>query len=60
MLEIWKKVLGKGGYICAIFMNLSKAFDTLNHDLLTAKLGTYRFEADALKRSFFFSFQALP
>ena len=30
MLEIWKKDLDKGGYICAV----SNAFDTLNHDLL--------------------------
>ena len=49
MLEIWKKVLDKGGYICAIFMNISKAFDTLNHDLLIAKLGAYGFETDALR-----------
>ena len=27
MLEIWKNVLDKGGYICAIFIDLSKAFD---------------------------------
>ena len=39
MLEIWKKVLHKGGYNCAVFMDLLKAFDTLNHDLLIAKLG---------------------
>ena len=48
MLEIWKKVLDNGGYICAIFMDLSKAFDTLNYDLI-AKLGTYGFEVDALR-----------
>ena len=49
MLEIWKKVLDKGGYICAIFMDLSKAFDTLNHNLLIAKLGADGFETDALR-----------
>ena len=49
MLEIWKKVLDKGGYICAIFMDLSKAFDTLNHDLLIAKLRAYGFETVVLR-----------
>ena len=49
MLEMWKKCLDKGGYICAIFMDLSKASHTLNHDLLIAKLGAYGFETDALR-----------
>ena len=42
MLEISKKVLDNGGYICAIFMDLSKAFVTLNYDLLIAKIEAYR------------------
>ena len=41
MLERWKRALDKGGYICAIFMDLSNAFNTLNHKLLTAKLEAY-------------------
>ena len=48
-LEIWKKVLDKGEYICATFMDIWKTFDTLSHDLLIAKLGAYGFEADALR-----------
>ena len=47
MLEKWKKTLDKG-YICEIVMNLSKAFDTLNHNLLIAKLGAYGFDTKAL------------
>ena len=48
MLERWKKTLDKGGYICAIFMDLSKTFDTLNNKLLIAKLGAYGFDTEAL------------
>ena len=43
MLEIWKYMLDKGGYVCAMFMNLSKTFDTIHHDLMIAKLGAYDF-----------------
>ena len=48
MLEKWKNTLDKGGFVCAIFMDLSKAFNTMNHDLLIIKLGEYGFQEDAL------------
>ena len=31
MLEKWKKAVGKGEYVSALLMDLSKAFDTINH-----------------------------
>ena len=48
MLELWKEVLDKGKYVSAIFMDLSKALDNLNHDLLIAKHETYRFSESSL------------
>ena len=48
MIEKWKKSLDNKGLAGAILMDLSKAFDTLNHELLIAKLGAYGFDESAL------------
>ena len=49
MIEKWRISLDKKGYSGAILMDLSKAFDTINHDLLLAKLHAYGFQKDAIK-----------
>ena len=48
LLKKWRISLDKRGYGGAILMDLSKAFDTLNHDLLIAKLDAYGFDRKAL------------
>ena len=48
MLEKWGNIFDKGGFVCAMFMDLPKAFGTMNHYLLIAKLGASGFQKDAL------------
>ena len=48
MLELLKEPLDKGKYGGAIFTDLSKAFNALNHDLLITKLQAYGFSGDSL------------
>ena len=48
ILEKWKNILEKGKYFGAVFVDFSKAFDTINHDLLIAKLEAYGFSNNAL------------
>ena len=43
-----ESALGKGRNISILFMDLSKAFNTINHDLLLAKLKVYVFSINAL------------
>ena len=48
MIEKWKQSLDNKGLAGAVLMDLSKAFDTINHELLIAKLGAYGFKKSAL------------
>lgn len=47
--ENLKKVLDKKRFAGAVLMDLSKAFDTINHDLLIAKLYAHGFNKGSLK-----------
>ena len=55
LTERWKKILDEKGFAGAVLMDLSKAFDALNHEVLIAKLSTYGFNNESLKliRSYF-------
>ena len=48
LVEKWKCILDQNGYAGAILMDLSEAFDTLNHQLLIAKLHAYGFSNASL------------
>ena len=49
MLEKWKTSLDNRENVGAILMDLSKAFDCIKHDLLSAKLDAYGFSREALR-----------
>ena len=55
MIETWKTKLSMGHKIAAIYMDLSETFDSLNHELLIAKLKCYRLDQHAF--DFFRTYQ---
>ena len=45
LIEKWKICLDRKGYIGVVLMDLSKAFDTINHELPIAKLHANSFSS---------------
>ena len=52
LVEKCQESLDKIDFASAVFMDLSKAFDSLIHELLIAKLDAYRFSKSALRLMF--------
>ena len=49
LIEKWRKTLDTKGYAGEVLMDLSKAFDTINHELMIAKLSAYGLDKGSLK-----------
>ena len=52
LLKTWQNSLDKGGMVGTILVDLSKAFDSLPHDVIIAKLAAYGLSIKSLKLIF--------
>ena len=48
MIEKWQRSVGEGGQAGNLLTDLSKAFDCIDHELLTAKLYACGFHKNSL------------
>ena len=48
LLDKWMKSIDAGDVVGAIFFDLRKAFDVVNHDILLQKLQHYKFDTQSL------------
>ena len=48
LIENWKKSLDNKNFVGTVLMDLSKAFDSIPHDLLVAKLYAYGLTEEAV------------
>ena len=54
LIENWKKSLDQNKFVGAVFVDLSKVFDSIPHDLLIAKMHAYGFSSES--STFFYSY----
>ena len=48
MHKKWKRRIDNGSYVSSLFMDLSKTFDTINHDLMLAKFNACGFSTNVI------------
>ena len=48
LMETWKNGLDAGNDVIAVFLDFSKAFDTVDHNLLILKLAYYNFDSNII------------